>query len=89
MPRDFVSQVDYDWLVVDTNCYPYSGALRWSGGIDARGMGAGLWSDERVEGTSSFEPGVVGGRTKLERERRDALEGRWNAPRKARERTDG
>ena len=20
MPRDFVSQVDYDWLVVDTNC---------------------------------------------------------------------
>ena len=22
VPRDFVSQVDYDWLVVDTNCSP-------------------------------------------------------------------
>lgn len=21
VPRDFVSQVDYDWLVVDTNCW--------------------------------------------------------------------
>jgi len=23
VPRDFVSQVDYDWLVVDTNCWTH------------------------------------------------------------------